>query len=499
VNSRLSAVHELEIAEAREYAGLHRYDGIVQDLSPSGISAGLARLGVGPAEPDPHDQAHLVAAEAGLRTVFGVAEAHRWNPMVHLANLDLACYDREYAPAEERLAARRRHLAAWPDAVDASINSLDAVPAPVASALLPAARGLTAALSQDEPGAAEGRAAVDRLTAHFEAAATSGRIEAGLGSAVLASLMADGEAISVDLGRLAEHADAESARLKGLLADACAALSAGTPQPELIDSLLRDHPDADGIYAAAGDLIEEATAFTIDHGLLADPGGRCLVGPAPGSRRYAMAMMSWSAPFEADAPSWYHVTPPDDAWPAEQQEEWLAVFSRTTLPAITVHEVTPGHYAHGRMLRTVAGDVRRSLFSAAFVEGWAHYAEELLLEEGFRAEDPRYCIGVCIEALLRVTRLRAAIGLHTSAMTLDEVVRSFETDAFLRGPAARSEAVRATFDPTYGRYTWGKLLILDLREQARASWRDGYSHRRFHEALLALGAPPLGLIGDALA
>ena len=81
------------------------------------------------------------------------------------------------------------------------------------------------------------------------------------------------------------------------------------------------------------------------------------------------------------------------------------MFSATTLPAITVHEVTPGHFAHGRMLRSLArGDVRRSLCSAAFVEGWAHYAEELMVEAGFRADDPRYALGVWIEALLRVTR-----------------------------------------------------------------------------------------------
>jgi uncharacterized protein (DUF885 family) len=211
-----------------------------------------------------------------------------------------------------------------------------------------------------------------------------------------------------------------------------------------------------------------------------------------------MAMMSWTAPFEADAPAWYYVNPPDPAWPAEEQAEWLAVFSRTTLPAITVHEVTPGHYAHGRMLRRLDGDVRRILFSSAFVEGWAHYAEELVLDEGFRAEDPRFAIGVHVEALVRITRLAVAIGIHTGDMSLADAVHRFEEDAFLRGPAARSEAERAGFDPTYGRYTWGKLEIRALQEEARVRWGRRYRHRRFHEALLGLGAPPLGLIGDAL-
>jgi uncharacterized protein (DUF885 family) len=121
-----------------------------------------------------------------------------------------------------------------------------------------------------------------------------------------------------------------------------------------------------------------------------------------------------------------------------------------------------------------------------------------MVEEGFRAEDPRFSIGVWVEALVRITRLAVAIGIHTGGMTMDEAVHRFEEDAFLQGPAARSEADRSSFDPTYGRYTWGKLEIAALRDEARARWGRRYRHRRFHEALLALGAPPLGLIGNAL-
>ena len=154
---------------------------------------------------------------------------------------------------------------------------------------------------------------------------------------------------------------------------------------------------------------------------------------------------------------------------------------------------------HGRMLRQlVRGDVRRSLFSEAFVEGWAHYAQELMVDQGFRADDPRFAIGVYLDALVAVTGLASAIGIHRGAMTVDDATARFEADAFLLGPAARSEATRATYDPTYGRYTWGKLEIISLRDQARGVWGTKFSLRRFHESLLAFGAPPLGTMGDAL-
>jgi len=209
-------------------------------------------------------------------------------------------------------------------------------------------------------------------------------------------------------------------------------------------------------------------------------------------------MMSWAAPGEPPGASWYHITPPQPDWPAEEREDWLAVFSRSTLPAITVHEVAPGHFAHGRSLRRAAGDVRRVLQSAAFIEGWAHYAEEVCIEEGFRGGDPLFAAGVALEALTRVTRLAVSLGVHAGSMRMDEAARRFEADAFIRGPAAAAEATRATYDPTYGRYTWGKLELLRLRDEARAAWGPAFSLPRFHAAVLALGAPPLGLMGHAL-
>ena len=144
------------------------------------------------------------------------------------------------------------------------------------------------------------------------------------------------------------------------------------------------------------------------------------------------------------------------------------------------------------------GDVRRSLFSSAFIEGWAHYAEELCVEEGFLGDDPRFAVGVWLEALVRVTRMACALGVHTAGWTVEEAAARFESDTHLAGSAAASEARRATFDPTYGRYTWGKLEIMALRERARAAWGPQFSLKRFHTALMDLGAPPLGLIGTAL-
>jgi Bacterial protein of unknown function (DUF885) len=501
---RLRAVCDLDVAEKREYSGRHEYDGAIQDLSPDGVRKGLAALadaiaGGGPPG-DPYEEAHLAVFERQAEVAFGHLEVHRRSPLPHLGGLDLACYDRDYAPAEERDRARIEHLAGWPRAVDGALAALDRLSAPVAAALLGGVRGLAAGIPAGAPAATRAAAAAAhaRLAAHVERAAAEGDPDPALGAAGLTALMSSAEGMEVDLGRLAERADAERDRLHERLAEDCAKIDAGRPPLAVARELVRDHPGPGGIIDAAADWTSRAIAFTRERDLVPYHDGICLVGPAPESRRWAMAMMSSSAPGEPEGPSWYYITPPDPSWPDREQEDWLEIFSATTLPAITVHEVAPGHFSHGRALRRAPTQVRRILHSAAFIEGWAHYVEELCVEEGFCADDPRFAVGIWLEALVRVTRLACAIGVHTAGMSVEEATRRFAADTHLSGPAAQSEARRATFDPTYGRYTWGKLQILDLRHQARARWGAGFSLRRFHTAMMDLGAPPLGLLGAAL-
>ncbi len=501
---RLRAVCDLDVAEMREFSGRHEYDGKIQDLSRDGVLAGLARLAdaaaAGPALDDAHDEAQLATFERAARVWLGEQVMHRRNPLAHLAVLELACYDREYAPQQQRDEARAAHLAGWPAAIDVAIETLDLVSAPVAGALADGIRGLAAGIpaTADAEVARAALAAHARLVAHIERAAADGDPDAALGSAALTSIMSSAENMPVDLGKLSERADAERDRLTALLAESCARVDPGRPPLEVARELVRDHPDADGVIEAARHWTELAIAFTTDHHLVPYDDGECRVGPAPESRRWAMAMMSPAAPGEPDGPSWYHITPPEESWPERDIQEWLEVFSATTLPGITVHEVAPGHFSHGRAIRRAATQVRRTLHSQAFVEGWAHYAEELCVEEGFCGDDPRFAIGVWLEALVRVTRLACAIGVHTAGMTVADGARRFEADTHLAGAAALSEARRATFDPTYGRYTWGKLEIMNLRERARKEWGAGFSLHRFHSAMLNLGSPPLGLLGTAV-
>ncbi|MUL42660.1 DUF885 domain-containing protein [Streptomonospora sp. PA3] len=509
--ARLRAIADLGVAGAREEGGRHEYDGVVGDLSPEGVSERLARLG-GEAFPDEHDEAHARAAEEALRVQFGELELHRSNPLPHIQELDVSCYEREYAPAPEREAARERHLAQWPDAVDRAIAALDRVSAPAATAMLEAARGLAEGVPDEGLPADVRDAALSahrRLVTHLENAAKAGPRDAALGGAALARLMGAGEALSVDLEELARRAEAERDRLRDRLAESAARIDPGAEPMDVARRLMSDHPDGGDVVAHARTWTALAQDFTRERDLVPYHDGRCAVRPSPASLRWVVASLSLSGPAEADSPANFFVTPPVPEWSAEETEDWLRLFSPAGLAAISVHEVAPGHFSHNRALRRAPGPVRRALFSPAFVEGWAHYAEEMCLEEGFGAyaeeklgsaefTAAHYEIGVWSEALVRVTRLVAAIGVHTGETTVEQAAHRFAADTPHEGRAALSEARRAAVDPTYGRYTWGKLAILDLRERARRAWGAEFGLRRFHTALLDLGAPPLGLIGTAV-
>jgi hypothetical protein len=252
---RLRALCDLRVAEVRESAGRHEYDGVVQDLSPSGVRAGVEALDdawlAHPAPDDAFDEELQNFGGSALRGRLSTLADHRRNPIHHLENLDLAGYDRDYAPAEVRDEAKRRHVAAWPDAVDAAVESLDRVPSPTARALLPALRGLADGVTDERA-----LAALARLVAHVEGFARSGDESPAYDGDELLLLLWSSDRIVYDLGRLAERADAERTRLRERLDEACRHLDPEARPAELVPRLLRDHPQSpEQIYAEARALI----------------------------------------------------------------------------------------------------------------------------------------------------------------------------------------------------------------------------------------------------
>jgi hypothetical protein len=266
------------------------------------------------------------------------------------------------------------------------------------------------------------------------------------------------------------------------------------------------HPAPGALAATAQQQLEELSTFIDRNGIVTRPEGESvIVAPTPEFYRWTFASMWVPGPFEQKATrAFYYLTDVDPSWPPDRQEEHLRDFNYPTLWAISIHEVYPGHFLHYQFLRRVESKVRKSImFSpASFVEGWAHYAEQMMVEAGFHRNDHTFKLAQLAEALIRLGRFIVSIRLHVHDWSVEQGVRFFRDECFMEEGGARREAERGTFDPTYLVYSVGKLMLLKLRRDYKEQQGAKYSQRAFHDQLLGNGTATFAvqrqlMLGDA--
>jgi uncharacterized protein (DUF885 family) len=254
------------------------------------------------------------------------------------------------------------------------------------------------------------------------------------------------------------------------------------------------HPAAGALVESAQAQLGELQTFLARNPVVAVPDGDGVsVGTTPEFFRWSFASMWTPGPFESrPSRAMYYLTDADPTWPEDRQAEHLRDFNTPTLWTISIHEVYPGHYVHYQHLRRAPSKVRRSTLFApsTYIEGWAHYCEQMMIEAGFGRGDHLLRLGQLGEALVRLARFVVAIRLHTDDWSVEQGVRFFREEAFLEEPAARREAERGTFDPTYLVYSAGKLMLLKLRHDWQDEQTGRFSLRAFHDEFLAQGAAP---------
>ena len=255
-----------------------------------------------------------------------------------------------------------------------------------------------------------------------------------------------------------------------------------------------EHPAAGQLIAVAEAQVAELEQFLRRRDLVSLPDREpVVVAPTPDFYRWAAASMWTPGPFESKpSQAYYYLTDVDRTWPEGRQQEHLRAFNIPTLWNISIHEVYPGHFLHFRHLRQVDSKVRKSILfaPASFVEGWAHYCEQMMVEAGFRRGDASIRLGQLAEALVRLARFVVAIRLHCEDWSVEQGMRVFRDEAFLEEATARREAERGTFDPTYLVYSLGKLMMLKLRDDYKDQQGAKYSLRSFHDAVLSQGSAP---------
>jgi uncharacterized protein (DUF885 family) len=257
------------------------------------------------------------------------------------------------------------------------------------------------------------------------------------------------------------------------------------------------HPGPGELVKVGREQLDELKTFLERQSLVTVPPGEAItVAPTPDFFRWTFASMWTPGPFESKpSRAYYYLTDVDPSWPPDRQQEYLRDYNYPTLWSISIHEVYPGHFLHYQHLRRVTSKTRKSIMFAptSFVEGWAHYCEQMMMEAGFGREDHSVKLGQLGEALIRLVRFIVGIKLHTEDMSVEQAVRMFREAAYMEEASARREAERGTFDPTYLVYSAGKMMLLKLRQDYKAQQGKAFSLRTFHDTLLGNGTAPFWL------
>jgi uncharacterized protein (DUF885 family) len=252
-----------------------------------------------------------------------------------------------------------------------------------------------------------------------------------------------------------------------------------------------EHPAPGELVDVGRQQLDELRTFLERQAVITLPPGEPItVAPTPDFYRWSFASMWTPGPFETrPTRAYYYLTDVDPSWPPDRQHEYLRDYNYPTLWSISIHEVYPGHFLHYQHLRKVESKVRKSIMfaPASFVEGWAHYCEQMMLEAGFGRQDQGIKLGQLAESLIRLVRFIVGIRLHTEDLSVEQGVRLFRDRAYLEESTARREAERGAFDPTYLVYSVGKLMLQKLRRDAEAAQGDQFSLKTFHDTLLKQG------------
>ena len=294
---------------------------------------------------------------------------------------------------------------------------------------------------------------------------------------------------------LATGRGAARARDRAAFVETAAKIAPGKKPGDVMASLAAIHPTPATLVSSVAEGLEAARQFATSHALVTFPSEqRPRVEETPPYARAAVfASMDTPGPYEAAGlPAFYYVTPVEPDWTPEHREEHLRMFNRYTTALIDVHEAYPGHFLQFLYMPRVSRKVRKLMYTTANVEGWAHYTEQMMVDEGFGDGDPSVRLAQLQEALLRDCRYVVAIKMHTQGMTVDEATRVFVEQGFQEPANGHEEALRGTYDPMYLAYTLGKLQIQALRDKYRP--RTGLSLRAFHDAFVAQGGLPVAFI-----
>ena len=471
--------------------GKHEYDGKLPDVSAHGIKREIARLhderdqlnAVDPSQLEPQerfDRAYLL--NVADRDLFYLEKTHFpfTNPYWYLGDIDPDMYlSRNYAPLDVRMKAYIKYARGIPKiASDIQDNLKGPLPKSYVELGISVFGGFVVfykkdvaavfasvndpALQKDLTDAdANASNAMANLTTYLTGLRKTATDNFALGKDVYAQMVKDTEMVDLpieqieaagraDLDRNTAAIKAECANYlpKGTIAACVAKVAAKKPPEGTLDAARRQ-------LTMLRDFVQKNNVVSIPND------DQALVAEAPPYNRNNAAFIQVPGPYDKGVAATYNIAPPDPKWSKAEQLQYIP--SEATLLFTSVHEVWPGHFLQFLHSNSNPDKLEALWVGYAFAEGWAHYCEEMMYEEGLGRGDPEMHIGQIMDALLRDVRLLSSIGLHTEGWTVAQSEKMFREQAYQDPGNARQQAARGTYDPAYLNYTLGKLMIRKLR------------------------------------
>lgn len=273
-----------------------------------------------------------------------------------------------------------------------------------------------------------------------------------------------------------------------------------TPQ-QILDDLQKDYPPPDKLLSTFQNMLGGIRQYIVDHHIVTIPSPVMPIveETPPFMRALTFASMDTPGPYEKVAKeAFFNVTLPEPNWPKTKVASFMGQFNRYTMQSVAIHEVFPGHYVQFLWVPKAPSKVRKLLGCGSNAEGWAHYSEQMMLDEGYGNNDPKLRLGQIDDALLRDARYIVGISMHSGKMTFDQAIDFFQKEGYQTKAVAETETKRGTSDPTYLVYTLGKLEIMKLRDDYKKKMGDKFSLEEFHNEFLKQGFPPIKLIRETM-
>ena len=511
--------------------GIHDHDGRLDDFSASGIAAEIAALKRDAATLRAFDQTKLTPDErVDRRILLGVIDGwlleqetlQNWrrNPMLYASALtdgvhNLMAMESNPTPVRmRRVITKLRDVPALLDNARANITNPPRLFAERGLAMMRGARDM---LGRDldlafaaEPNVAlkdslrrAADAAIPRIDAYIQHLEREVIPKANgdyiVGADNLSRRYLAEELIDTPLATMIAVGERELARSQAEFRAAAEKLAPGRDPIVVWQEVRRDHPQMGGVVAATRVVVDSLTAFVAAKGIASLPPNERVIVEAAKPFDLGFASMHASPPLEkTPVKSIYYITDAQPGLSPAERDAWLERYNYASLSNTSAHEAMPGHWLHSTYMRRTPGKVRRIWIGlnpfpqpSSGQDGWAHYAEQMILDEGYRNNDPKLRLAQMSDALTRICRLLSGIKVHTKQWTLADAQRCFERDAYVAAPAAKREAERASYDPTYGGYFLGKRGILKLRADYQKRVGARFSLRDFHERVMMNGIAPI--------